>query len=91
MSLGLLITLSIIYFSLFAYLRMIIYSKDVIGLVFSVVIVMAVAEAGIMPLAADLINQNPDFKDIGEVKSNTQINKLDYFHPYNENFRPELV
>lgn len=90
-SLSLLITLSIIYFSLFAYMLKTIHSKDIIGLVFSMVIAMAIAEAGIMPLAANLINQNPNFKDIGAVKSITQINKLDYFHPYNEDFRTELV
>ncbi len=91
MPLGLFAVLSIIYFSLFCFMLTRMFLKDIIGFVFGIAAVIAAAEAGILPVADDLINRNPDFKDFGNVKSDPRVNKLDYYYLYNENFRSELI
>lgn len=65
--------------------------KSILAMVFGVVALMAIAEAFIIPNTQGLLNKNPNFKNLGELKQNPKVNTLNYYSIDTVEFRIELV
>ena len=65
--------------------------KDILLTVLSGVLLMVLMETFIIPNVGGLLNRNPDFRDIAEIKSNPELDSLNFYNIEDEEFRIELV
>jgi len=85
------IVLSILSECIFGYLIYCWKNKSVRGFILSIVAIMCLAEVFIIPNTKGIVNRNPDFKNIREVRNITAIQNLNFYSIGKEGFRIELV
>ncbi|MGE4587191.1 MAG: ArnT family glycosyltransferase [Mangrovibacterium sp.] len=91
MSLPSFIVFSFLAEAIFILLIMAWRKKDILKTVLSGVMLMILLESFIIPDVDVLLNKNPNFRDIAEIKSKSEISALNFYNIENEEFRIELV
>ncbi|PKQ63479.1 hypothetical protein BZG02_08880 [Labilibaculum filiforme] len=66
-------------------------NKNSLNLVFGMLSLMLITELFIIPATPDILNRNPDFKDIRGVRRFEEITDLNFYSTGEEGFRIELV
>ena len=66
-------------------------NRNVRGLLLNMVALMLIVIIFLIPNIDGLINKNPNFKSIGEVKTNPELNSLNFYSIGDQIFRIELV
>lgn len=91
MPLGLFIVFSFLAEVIFLLLIMAWRRKDILLTVLSGVMLMILLESFIIPDVDALLNKNPNFRDIAEIKNKTELSPLNFYNIEDEEFRIELV